>query len=178
MTSGSHRRPYRILAVLVTACISLTAAPAFATGAELELVPDFTGKLPVLIAFFAALVWPANQLIFKPIFKVLDERAEKTEGTRRRATRIMGDAEKTLADYEDAIREARGESEKDRKEFIANARSQNASLTAEARGDAEREVARARESLASALDEARGALREQSESLATEAASRVLGRSL
>ena len=178
VTGGSHRRQNRILAALATACISFAAAPAFATTGELVLVPDFTGKLPALIALFAALIWPANQLLFKPIFKVLDERAEKTEGRRQRAARIMHDAEETLANYESAIREVRGESERDRKEFIANARTQNASVTAEARGDAEREVERARESLAAALTEARGALREQAESLATEAASRVLGRPL
>ena len=108
MTGRSHRRQNRILAALVTACISFAAAPAFAATGELVLVPDFTGKLPALIALFAALIWPANQLLFKPIFKVLDDRAEKTEGRRQRAARIMHDAEETLANYEGASERSAG----------------------------------------------------------------------
>ncbi len=51
-------------------------------------------------------------------------------------------------------------------------------MTGAARGDAERELASARTELATSLADARGALSGESERLAREAASRVLGRPL
>ncbi len=61
--------------------------------------------------------------------------------------------------------------------FAAKSTENNA-ITAEARTEALAEVERAASELAAALDESRVARREQAQSIANEAASRVLGRSL
>jgi len=154
------------------------ASPAWASDTNLVLLPDWTGLLPLLMLLFVALMFPANALLFKPIFRILDEREERTTGTRQRAGKIMRDAEQTLAKYELAVREVREEAERDRKSAVAEARSENAALTAAAREQAEREVDNATRELAEALIEARQLMRGQAESLASEAAERVLGRPL
>jgi F-type H+-transporting ATPase subunit b len=162
--------------VLITALALAGAAQASEGG--LVLVPEFTGKLPILIVLFLLLVFPANALLYKPIFRVLDERKARTVGTRQRAEKIMSDADNTLAHYERALREVREEAENDRKGQAAAAREESVSATAAARAESENEMERARSEISEALEEARQTLRSEAQELANEAASRVLGRTL
>jgi len=157
---------------------ALFASTAAASEGGLVLLPDFTGKLPILIVLFALLMFPVNAILFKPIFQVLDAREERTTGTRRRAEKVMQSAEETLADYERAVREVRAESEQARKHAAAAARQQNATLIDEARAESERHLEHARSELAAALEQSRQTLGAKAQSLADEAASRVLGRPL
>ena len=162
---------------MFVACV-LFAGTAAASDGGLVLLPDLTGKLPVLIVLFVLLVYPVNAILFKPIFQVLDAREEKTTGTRKRAGKIIGDAEETLAKYESAVREVRAEAEQARKSEAAAAREENATMVGAARAEAERQLERARTELEEALAQSRKTLRAGAQSLANEAASRVLGRAL
>ena len=86
--------------------VLLGAAPAHAAEG-LVLVPEGT-LLVVLIAAFAALVFPVNALVFKPLFRVLDEREARIGGARARAAEIEVEANALLERYRDAIRDSRG----------------------------------------------------------------------
>jgi F-type H+-transporting ATPase subunit b len=156
----------------------LCVASASASEGGLVLVPDVKTTLPALILLFALLIIPVNLLIFRPIFRVLDARADKIAGTRERAEKLARKADETLASYQQSIREVRDDAEGDRKQRLESARRDHAARTAEARDEAEREVVRARAEVAAALAESRTALRAQAEELAAEAAARVLGRAL
>ena len=157
---------------------ALLAGTAEASEGGLVLLPDLAGKLPILIVLFALLVYPVNAILFKPIFRVLDAREERTAGTRKRAAKIMKDAEETLARYESQVREVRADAEQARKSEAAAAREENATLVGAARAEAERQLERARIELDEALAQSRQMLRAGAQSLADEAASRVLGRAL
>jgi len=170
------KHPLFAFATLVI--IVFYSSAAAASGETLELLPDFTGKLPILLALFALLMVPVNALLIKPIFRALAEREEQTAGTRGRAAKIMKDAEETLTEYERAVREVRDEAERDRKQRAATARQENASVTAAARAEAELQLKRATGELVATLEQARQELRAEAESLASEAAARVLGRTL
>ena len=178
------RRIARIAPLIALGVLLLLGADALASEGELVLFPHdehgeiYFGDLIILVLIFTALVYPVNTLIFKPIFRVLDERKEKIAGTRRRADRLFAEAGAVLERYEQSVREVRQDAEQERKQTLVRARADGAAKTAEARGEAEREVARAREEVAAALDDARGTLRAQSEGLASEIAARVLGRAL
>jgi F-type H+-transporting ATPase subunit b len=154
----------------------LVAGDALASE-DLVLFPDWR-MLGLLVAIFGLLVFPVNALIFKPIFRVLDERDAKIVGTREKAERMFADAEEVLSRYETSVREVRAEAEQARKQVLEAARSVGSANTAEARGEAEREVAGAREEVASALDAARSGLRAQAEGLARDVAAQALGRPL
>ena len=156
----------------------LCVASASASEGGLVLVPDVKTTLPALILLFALLIIPVNLLIFRPIFRVLDARADKIAGTRERAEKLAHKADETLASYQQSVREVRDDAEGDRKQRLESARRDHAARTAEARDEAEREVVRARAEVAAALAESRTALRAQAEELAAEAAARVLGRAL
>ena len=177
------RRIARIAPLLAVGVLLFLGADALASEGELVLFPHVHGEfslrdLLILLLIFTALVYPVNALIFKPIFRVLDEREEKIAGTRRQADRLFAEADQVLARYEQSVREVRQDAEQERKQTLERARADGAAKTGEARGEAEREVARAREDVAAALDGARGTLRAQSEGLAAEIAARVLGRAL
>jgi F-type H+-transporting ATPase subunit b len=157
---------------------ALFAGVAAASEGDLVLLPDFTGKLPILIVLFALLMFPVNALLFKPIFQVLDAREERTSGTRKRAEKVMKKAEETLADYERAVREVRAESEQARKREATAARQENSTVVDAARAESESNLERARTELAAALEQSRQTLNTKARGLADEAASRVLGRPL
>ncbi len=165
----------RGLPLLVAVC--LLAAPASAAGGALELVPDPLMVL-VLVALFLVLILPVNVLLFKPIFRVLDERDSQLEGTRRRAARLQEEAEAVLNRYEDSVRTVREEAEQQRRTRLEEARTEGASTTGSARSQAESEVERARRAISSSLEAARTTLRAEAEDLARQVAARVLGRSL
>jgi F-type H+-transporting ATPase subunit b len=131
-----------------------------------------------LVVLFALLIFPVNALLFKPVFRVMDERAEKIGGARRRAERLEQEAETILSNYEGAVREAREQAEVDRRSLLDAARFEHASLTRAARTEAERELKHAREELGRSLSDARATLRAGAEELAPLVAERVLGRSL
>jgi F-type H+-transporting ATPase subunit b len=154
----------------------LGALPAHAAAESLQIFPD--ERIFYLIPLFLLLVFPVNRLLFRPVFRVLDERDRRIEGARKRAEEIGAQAEATLDRYRSAVRSAREEAESGRKEALEGARREQAQLTGSARGEAETEINHAREEVAGALVDARSQLREQAQELAREAAARVLGRSL
>lgn len=181
------------VAAIIASSFAL-AAPAFASD-QLVLIPDFEllgafdglggyesdgrlGMLWVMLIGFVVLIFPLNSLMFQPIFRALDERAERIQGARNRSEQLQADADGVLERYETAIREARSHSESERQTALASAREEQAVLTTQARGDAEQELERARGELNRSLDEARETLRASADDLATAAAEQILGRSL
>lgn len=160
----------------LSALSGLIAKPVLASD-KLVLVPDPV-VLSIMLVGFVLLIFPLNELIFKPIFRSLDERATRIEGARQRSSQLQREADSVLERYETAIREARSESEQARKGQLALAREEQATVTAQARGEAEGELERARTDLRRSLEEARANLRSSAEGLATAAAEQVLGRPL
>lgn len=156
--------------------LSLLASPAYAAGG-LVLFPDPVW-LVVLMVAFALLVAPMNALIFRPIFRVLDERKERIEGARRRAEQLQSEAEEILRRYRTSVREVREETDLDRRRTLEAARSDSAAAAAAARAEAEGVIERNRNDLESWLASARADLRSRVEPLARVAAERVLGRDL
>ena len=163
--------------VWTVALSTLVAGEAAAAEGGLQLLPDLQ-LLGTLLVLFGLLIVPVNQVIFKPIFRALDDRADKISGTRARAERLERDAEAVLGRYQTTVREVREEAESARRARLEEARGETARTTAEARAAAESEIERARAELSAALEEARASLRGQSQELAREAAARVLGRAL
>lgn len=153
----------------------LVPATARAAGA-LELNPTPTVLVGLLVGF-VILIAPLNAMIFKPLFRVLDERKARIDGATQRAKHLQGDAEQVMNRYRESIREAREAAERERQSHIAESRAEQAAITDEARTDAEREVSRVRDEIAASLEDARGQLRTSASDLARTAADRILGRS-
>lgn len=190
------RRPAVVIATAsaLAAFAGMIAAPAFAAD-QLVLIPDFEllgafdglagyessgklGMLWIMLIGFVVLIFPLNSLMFQPVFRALDERADRIQGARDRSQQLQAEADEVLDRYETAIRDARSQSEAGRQTALASAREEQASLTTQARSEAEQELERARGELNQSLDEARATLRASADDLATAAAEQILGRTL
>ena len=163
-------------AILASILSSLGAESALASS-ELVLMPDWP-LLAILLVGFVVLIFPLNALLFQPIFRALDARAERIAGARERSSQLERQAEEVLDRYQSAIRQARSESESDRQAGLERAREEQNQLTEAARAEAAREVERARREMSQAVEEARSGLRASAEELAQAAAEQVLGRAL
>jgi F-type H+-transporting ATPase subunit b len=178
-----------------TVTVALALSPAAARAADtLELIPDYAffdlikpgliadesglGALWVMLIAFGLLVIPLNGLIFQPIFRALDARAERIQGARQRSEHLQREADSILARYETAVRETRVEAEAARQIEIGRAREEQNALTAQAKLEAEGQIERARADLARSLESARASLRAGADDLARAAAEQVLGRAL
>jgi F-type H+-transporting ATPase subunit b len=157
--------------------VLLVAAPAYASEGGLVLTPDLL-LLGVLLALFAAMIFPLNALIFRPILRVFDERRQKISGTAARAEKLRKEADEIIGRYEHAVQTVREEAEAQRRAQLEVARGEGASELSGARAGADREIETARQSIESSLDAARAALRGEAAILARQAAERVLGRPL
>jgi F0F1-type ATP synthase membrane subunit b/b' len=157
--------------------ISLLPGAAHAAEGGLVLMPEVP-MLVGLVALFALLIAPVDRLLLQPLLRVLDERAQRIEGTRGRASRLARQAEELLGRYQRSVGEVRAEAEAQRKRALEAARAQGGARTGLARSEAEREIEAARGEVAAALADARAALRAEARELANEAAARVLGRPL
>ncbi len=164
------------MATVAAAPLGLASRALASEG--LSLVPDFATTLPLLILVFAILVIFLNQLIFRPIFHVLDARLDQIEGNRLRSEQVAAQADEALRRYERSIRQVREDAERDRRARLAMVRGETADRAATARSESDAEIARARDQVAIALVDARTSLRVQAEELATEAAGRLLGRDI
>jgi len=155
----------------------LPGASASASEGGLVITPDLWKSL-ILLVIFLVLVPLLNTFLFRPLLRVLREREERIAGAKKQADRLFKESETILARYEEAVRDARTNAEAERKsELAATRRDQLAALAAE-RTEAERGLERARQEIVEALQSARVQLRLETEALAHEAASRILGRSI
>lgn len=165
------------------------AAPAYAAEGSLEIAPDIWPVIgdPLrwpqtrffqLLVLFVLLIVPVNYLVLRPLLGVLDERAARIEGARKRASEIGVQADAVFGRYQSAIEAARKQAEEGRNRALDDARGDQARILADARRAAEAEMGAARSGVAGALDGARASLRQEHEALAREAAERVLGRTL
>jgi F-type H+-transporting ATPase subunit b len=158
------------------AALSLTAAPAYASG-QLVLFPDPPILITLLIGF-VLLIAPLNAMIFRPLFRVLDERDAKIAGATREADQLVKKAAELTEQYRASIRGAREDAEGGRKEQLEEARAEQSSITDDARAEYEDEIARARAEIQTSVSEARVTLEAASHELAAAAAERILGRAL
>jgi F-type H+-transporting ATPase subunit b len=169
--------PFVVATGAVIASLLLAAGPALAAG-SLVLVPDWLGVLPFMLVGFVLLIFPLNALLFQPIFRALDERAERIAGARERSDQLQRDADEVLDRYQGAIREARAEAESARQAQLEGAREEQVELTSAARETAERELEGARGEMNQSIEAARASLRASAEGLAQAAAEQVLGRTI
>lgn len=182
-------RGARIASGAASLVFATIAAGTASASESLSLIPDYAffgllsdesglGTLWVMLAGFTVLVIPLNALIFQPIFRALDARAERIQGARQRSEHLQREADSILQRYETAVRETRGEAEAARQVEIVRAREEQVELTSQAKQEAERQLDGARADLAASLESARAGLRASAEDLARAAAEQVLGRAL
>jgi F-type H+-transporting ATPase subunit b len=125
---------------------------------------------------FAILVPLINQLLLRPLLRVLDARDEQITGSRQRAERIAAEAGEIASRYGRAVEGVRTEAEQQRQAALSVAREEETGSVRAAREEAEGRLDATRSEIGSALQAARESLRSSAEGLAREAAQQILGR--
>ena len=138
-------------------------------GILLNALPTFL--LVVFLHFFLKAVF------FKPLEKVLHQRYEATEGARKLAEEALARAAARTAEYEAAMRAARGEVYQAQEAVHKRLEEKAAAELHAARSRADETVKNAKDQLAVDAAAARESLAQQSEALANQIADSILRRS-
>lgn len=115
-------------------------------------------------------------VFFQPLEKVLKERYDATEGARKAAEESLKRATEKTAEYEAALRAARGEIYSAQEKLFKEMQAHAASEIAEARQRAEGVIAKAKADISAEVEAAKASLAKDSEALANQIADSVLRR--
>ncbi|HRC62449.1 MAG: F0F1 ATP synthase subunit B [Dehalococcoidia bacterium] len=170
----------RFGALLAGASLALT--PAFAAAAESSggiaaLGISLPGLIQNLVNFTILLV-VLRLFLYKPLFRVLDERKRKIQEGIDRASAAANTAAESEAEARRILDQARAEGQESVRRAQESAARLREELEARARQDADQIVARAREEVALERDQAIEQLRREFADLTIVAAERVINQSL
>jgi len=138
-------------------------------GLVLKALPTLI--LVVLLHFYL------RAMLYGPLEKVLKQRAEATAGVRKLAEESRVRAETRTKEYEDALRNARGEIYREQEAMRRAWRDEQSKAVAEARARANEHSAEARRAIQEEAETARLTLEARADALAEQIAGAVLRRS-
>ena len=135
-------------------------------GLLLRALPTFL----LVVALHFYLKW----VFFSPLDKVLEARRQATEGARATAQASMESASAKAAQYEAAVRAARGKIYKEQEETRRNWQEEQAAALEESRRNASGMVVQARAQVSAEAAQAAQSLASESDRLAGEIAASIL----
>jgi F0F1-type ATP synthase membrane subunit b/b' len=115
-----------------------------------------------------------KNVFFKPLEATLAQRYDATEGARKGAEQALADAEKRIAEYEAALRAARGEMYAELETSHRRLQNEQTAALEKARREAEEFVLRNKAELALEAEQALASLAAHSDVLADEIADAIL----
>lgn len=139
---------------------------------------NLNATLIIQLINFLLLMFLLNRLLFRPMVRVLDERRERTQGRRERATEVDAEADAIWEKYQKSLHDARLEADRARSELVRRADAERQKLLDQASAQAEETVAQIRARVRAEAESARKALGEEAERLAGAVAQKILGRSV
>ena len=127
---------------------------------------------------FLVLVLLLNVFLYKPIRKVLADRAEQIRGAKAKAVEVDKEVQEKMALYETRLREVKAKAGAERAAMVKEAQAEEAVLVEKARKEAAASLATIKNRVAKEAADAKELLKEQARSLSLEICEKVLGRSL
>jgi len=127
---------------------------------------------------FLLLLFLLNTLLYRPIRKVMADRAAELEAARGKTVSVDSDVRDRMTEYELKLREAKTGANEERAKMIGAARSEEASILEDARRDAASSLAEIRAAIQKEAAKEEGRLRARAEELSRVISEKVLGRSL
>lgn len=142
-------------------------------GLMVAALLDLDHSLFVQLAIFLTTVAGLNILVFKPLFKVIDLRRERTEGLREQAVSREGEGEAARASHERLYAEIVDEGDVARKALREAAQDREQDLLEEARQEAATHRDQQEAALSSERKAAAAAMEQEIEALGLAIADRV-----
>jgi F-type H+-transporting ATPase subunit b len=144
------------------------------SGSPIDL--DFNHVVVFQVVIFVFLIAVLKPLLFDPMLKVFGLREERTEGARTQARELEEEAGELLTRYEAELSRVSQAAAAERDRVRAEAAKLEAQILSEARGAAGKIVEEGRKRIETEVNGIRFDLGKQSERLAGDIATRVLGR--
>ena len=138
------------------------------------MIPDLS--VFWVIFFVLLLAFLLNQLLFKPLTRVISAREGAVQSARQLADTANRQAQEALDEFEARTRAARAEVHQQMEATRRAAEQRRASLVAEARQQSDAMRAEAASRLAQETEAARGRISLDADALANAIAARILGR--
>ena len=127
---------------------------------------------------FLVLVLVLNAFLYKPIRKVLSDRAEQVRDAKAKAVDVDQEVQAKVALYEARLREVKAKAAEERTAMIKEAQAEEAALVEKSRTEAAASLAAIKKRITDEAADAKNLLREQAQGLSLQICEKVLGRSL
>jgi len=127
---------------------------------------------------FLVLVLLLNVFLYKPIRKVLSDRAGQLSGAKAKAAEVDEEVQAKVAEYEARLREIKAKAAEERAAMIKEAQAEEATVIEKARTEGAAALASIKGKVAKEAAGAKELLKEQAQALSLEICEKVLGRSL
>jgi F-type H+-transporting ATPase subunit b len=147
----------------------------FLAAPTVQLVPD--GTILIHIALILLMIWFLNRTLFKPINKVLEERARNSGGRSTEAQQILQQSNEKLSLYEAGLREARTEGYQLIEQQRADALSLRQQQVEAVKAEVADTVAGEKDALQKQVDAARAQLEKDAREIAGKISANILQRS-
>lgn len=134
--------------------------------------------LGLQIVNFLLLLFLLNTVLYRPIRAILAKRKETVEGDNNRARELQQQVDEKMARYQEQLQEARIKGNEERAVLRASAAREEAEIVGAAHAIASERMQQIKSQVGEEAVAAREALRRDSEQLAGQVATRILGRAL
>jgi F-type H+-transporting ATPase subunit b len=141
---------------------------------EVLVFPDLS--VLWVIFFVLLLTILLDRLLFRPLQRVMDQRAESTRSARELAERSASEARAATLEFEQKTAAARAEVYRQMDEMRRTATAERTEILMQTRAQAEAEIAAASARLQAETEDARRRLAADADVLGAAAAERILGR--
>jgi len=127
---------------------------------------------------FLILLLILNFLLYRPLVRVMAERSEKIDGSHQKAKDLDSKIQERMEAYRAKLQEAKQVASEERNDTRRAASQEEAKILQEAQSQASEQLQKVRNRVAKEAETARKSLRSESDKLAHQVASKVLGRSI
>ncbi|BCA81205.1 ATP synthase F0 subunit B [Desulfuromonas sp. AOP6] len=139
---------------------------------------EINGTIIVQFVNFIVLMVALNFILYKPLRSMLQKRKETIDGSHQRAKDLAVQVDEKMAAYQEKLQEAKIAASKEKAVMREEAVSKETGILSTARQNATETLETMKKKVSGEAEEARKALRSDAKTLASDIASKLLGRSL
>ena len=132
--------------------------------------------LVVQIANFLVLVWILNRILFKPIFRIMDEREQYRSTTRARVEELLADVQAKQEDYDVRLKEAGANARAEKKRLTSEAGAHASEVMQKAKAEAQEHIVEIRTQAADEAEKVKGELGDYKDAIADMVFGKIMGR--
>ncbi len=127
---------------------------------------------------FVILLFILNQLLYKPLLKVINERRQTIEGSQTKAKELEADIEAKMQRYQQQLDDAKALAAAERNKLKQAAAKEESAILSAAQAKAATELQNIKGQIAAEAEKAGATLKAEADVLAGRIATKVLGREL